>query len=232
MNEKARKEVLIVDDEPRMCESLRDQFTDCNEEANCPYEFEVDVALSAAECVKKVRSKNAGAGKLPYDVIVLDIRMEEEKSGLEASSALHQQLGWEAPVRIIFTGFPSYRQCVEAIHHGAWDYIVKEDVGVTLAAQIVVDSALARLQQIDLRQEQERRIAEDWLPRRLRELQEEYGGQFVALWDEEEVAVIASGRDTFELETRLKDWRKQHKYWEQPMVVLIPPQRGEPEQEV
>lgn len=228
MNEKIKKAVLIVDDEPRMCEILKDRFTDCNEKADCPYNFEVDVALSAAECIQKVRVKETEADEPPYDVIVLDVRMEMETSGLEASLpwALYQHLGWEVPIRIIFTGYPSYRQCVEAMRYDAWDYIVKEDVGTTPATQIVVDSAVTRLQQLDLRREQEQLIAADWLPRHLWNLQPEYGGKLVAIWHQPEIKVIASGRDAFELEGNLKDWRRQHAAWEQPFLVQIPPQRS------
>lgn len=235
MSEKTKKSVLVVDDEQRMCKILRDRFTDCNENVDCPYKFEADVALSAAECVEKVRAKIKGteADKPPYDVIVLGIRMEEETTGLKTNLALAclEEFGPEIPVRIIFTGYPNYSQCVEAMRYGAWDYIVKEDVGDTPMSQIVVNSALARPQQLDLRREQEQQIAADWLPRHLPELQPQYGGQLVALWHRPEVKVIASGHDAFELEANLKDWRKQHATWEQPFVVQIPLQRNDDEKE-
>lgn len=224
MNEKSKKTVLIVDDEQPMCEMLTDRFIDCNQRADCPYEFEVDVVLSAAECVQKVRAKS-------YDVIVLDVRMEEETSGLEVnlSLALAEELGYEIPARIIFTGYPNHKQCVEAMRNGAWDYIVKEDVDTTPATQIVVDSAMARLRQLDLRQELEQRIAADWLPRRLWKLQPEYGGKLVAIWHQPEIKEVAVGDDAFELEANLKEWREQHADWEQPFLVRIPPRRSESE---
>ncbi|MCI0563870.1 MAG: response regulator [Nitrososphaera sp.] len=220
MDEKNKKIVLIVDDEPRMCESLKDRFTDCNENVDCLYKFEADVALSVAECVQKVRAKS-------YDVIVLDVRLEEEEEGgLKANLglALREESGPERPVRIIFTGYPSYKQCVEAIRHGAWDYIVKEDVDDTSMFQIVVDSALKRLQQLDLRRELEQQIAAEWLPQHFHELQAKYGGQLVALWHRPKVEVLADGVDAFELEAKLKDWRTQHAAWEQPYIVQIPRQ--------
>jgi CheY-like chemotaxis protein len=122
MNRKNQKAVLIVDDEQRMCESLKDRFTDCNDKLDCPYEFEVDIVLSADECRQKVLTKS-------YDVIVLDVVLDirvkgktgEETSGLDAALALalYEQQGWETPIRIIFTGYPSYEQCVKAMRHGA-----------------------------------------------------------------------------------------------------------------
>lgn len=222
MIEKSKTTVLIVDDEQAMCEELKDRFADCNQKADCPYEFEVEVALSAAECIQKVRTNM-------YDVIVLDVRLEEEEGGLEVNLALAlaEGFGSERPVKIIFTGYPNYRQCVEAIRRDAWDYIVKEDVGTTPAAQIVVNSAVARLQQLDLRQELEQRIATNWLPWRLGKLQPEYGGKLVAIWHQPEIRVIAAGADAFELEANLKEWRKQHAVWEQPFLVHIPHRRSE-----
>jgi len=231
--EKPKKAVLIVDNELHICKVLKDNFTDFNKKVDCPYEFEVDIALSAAECIEKVRTKKGVDGDTPpYDIIVLDIRMEKENSGVEAAAALHVQLGWETPIRIIVTGFPNYRDCVETMRHGVWDYVIKEEVGGLPFPRIVVDSALTRLQQLDVRREQEQQIAADWLPRHFYELRAGCGGQLVALWHRPKVTVIASGRDAFELEAGLEEWRKQHPSWQQPFVVQIPLSRGEGEEEV
>lgn len=226
MSEKTRKKVLIVDDEPLMCEMLSDRFGDCVASQDCPYEFEVDVASSAAECVERFRAASPGAGRTPYDVVVLDIRMEGERSGLEASFAMQQQQGSESPVRIICTGYPSYRDCVEATRNGAWDYIVKEDVAETPLAQLVVNSAVARLRQLDQRREQESLIVSDWLPLNILDLQARYEEKLVALWHVPEVSVVASGSNAFDLEASLKDWRGEHDTWEQPFVVQVPPRHG------
>jgi len=222
MSMKARKKVLILDDEPLMCEMLIDRFADCVTNQDCPYEFEADVANSAAEWVERFHSAGHGAGQAPYDVVVLDIRMEGERSGLEASFAMQQQWGSESPVRIICTGYPSYRDCVEATRAGAWDYIVKEDNADTPLAQLVANSAVARLRQLDLRREQETLIVLDWLPLNIPDLQPQYEGRLVALWHEPEIIVVATGRDAFELEHSLKGWRRDHEAWEQPFVVQMP----------
>ncbi len=222
MSAKVRKKVLIVDDEPLMCEMLIDRFGDCVANQECPYEFEADVANSAAEWVERFHTEGPGAGPTPYDVVVLDIRMEGERSGLETSFAMQQQWGSESPVRIICTGYPSYKDCVEAMRTGAWDYIVKEDIAETPLAQLVVNSAVARLRQLDQRREQESLIVSDWLPLNIPDLQPQYDGKLVALWHEPEVSVVATGRDAFELEASLKGWRRDHEAWEQPFVVQIP----------
>jgi CheY-like chemotaxis protein len=223
MSEKIRRGVLVVDDERLMRDILRDTFDDCAETADCPYAFDVEVAGSAAACVEKIRERGRRDDRAPFDVIVLDVRMEAERSGLETAFALQEQLGAESPVRIILTGYPNYGDCVEAMRYGAWDYIVKQDVGQTPMAQVVVNSAVERLRRLDQRREQETRVAAGWIPAHLLDLQAEHAGRLVALWHEPEVRVIASGRDAFELEERLKDWHGEHDAWEQPFVVQVPP---------
>jgi FixJ family two-component response regulator len=214
---KNKKFVLIADDELRMREILHDRFAACDHRVECPYKFGIEEAMSASECIQKVRAKK-------YDVIILDVRMEEKTSGLgvNLALALGEELGYEEPVKIIFTGYPNYKQCVEAMRHGAWDYIVKEDDGTTPAAQVVVNSAVARLQELDLRRELEQQIAAEWLPQYLRELQAKYGGMLVAIWHRPEIAVVTSGTDAFELEVHLRKWRQEHAEWEQPFLVRIP----------
>ncbi|MDZ7392528.1 MAG: response regulator [candidate division KSB1 bacterium] len=220
MAEKIRKTVLIADDEPGYRTVLEESFSEAGREEDCPYEFDVDVTQSATECIQRVRAKN-------YDVLVLDVRMEEELSGLQALYDIFRELHHERPVRIIFTGFPDYRQCVEAMRHGAWDYIIKQDVpsgpgGREIKApRVVVNSAVARLRFLDLREEQKRIISKQWLPEHYAELEEKYGGQLVALWHHPEVKVIARGRDAFELEEALRDWRAVHQAWEQPLILNL-----------
>jgi CheY-like chemotaxis protein len=229
---KNKKSALIVDDEPSMLEILQDRFIDCKEVGDCPYEFEVETARSAAECVSKIRTRAAAPGETFYDVIVLDIRMEHEISGLNVAQALSspeiarslaEGFGFEKPIRIVITGYPNYNQCVQVIRSGAWDYIVKEDVDDKPMSQIVVDSAVARLRQLDSRQHQERQIAADWIPRHFIDIQNKYSGKLIALWHQPKVEIIASGADAFELEDNLKEWRSRRAAWEQPFVVRIPP---------
>jgi ActR/RegA family two-component response regulator len=201
--------------------------------ADCPYEFQVEVAESAAACVEKIREREQLTDQPPYDVIVLDVRMEGERSGLDTAFvlALYEELGVEKPVQIVITGYPSYSDCVEAMRYGAWDYIVKEDVGETPMAQVVVNSAVRRLRQLDLRREQESRLAASWIPAHLLELQAEHAGQLVALWHKPVGSVIASGRDAFELKDGLKDWHREHEDWERPFVIQVPPPRGDRQEE-
>jgi DNA-binding NtrC family response regulator len=214
---KITKTVLIVEDETSISFIVKERFLDCNKRPDCPYQFEVEEARTTPDFVRMVRAKH-------YDVVVLDVRLEEKTSGLVASFRLYQQLGWEKPIRIFLTGYPTYPDCVTAMRHGAWDYIVKEDEDDIPMAQVVVNSAMTRLRQLDLRREQAKTISGDWLPRNLRELQSQFGGKIIAVWHRPQVDIIASGSDAFELEDQLKDWRDEHEPWEQPFIVEIPPE--------
>lgn len=220
MSKKAKKTVLIVDDKIPICETLKDHFDDYSEKAECPYEFIVDIATSYDECVKKVLNKDKN-----YDVVVLDIHMEEVDSGLKLNIGMWNNKNTRSAIRIILTGYPNNSECVEAMRRGAWDYIVKEDVGEKSTFQIVAESALARLRQLDLLQELNDQTA-SWISSDFRKLQEDYGGKLVALWHHPEPSVIASGRNGFELESNLKKWRREHASWEEPRIVLIPALNG------
>src|SRR5262249_25009252 len=139
------------------------------------YTFSVEVVATAKESAAKLKI-------VSYDVVVFDVRLEEEDSGLYTAFALHQEAGATTPIRLMFTGFPSYRDCVRAMRCGAWDYIVKEDVGDVSMFDVLVNSALDRLRQLDLREKQENAIAIEWLPKHIYSLHAGYRGKLVALW--------------------------------------------------
>lgn len=230
MNEKTKKAVLIVDDDDITCKLLSRRFIYYNERSDCPYTFDVGIAQTAAECIQKVRSKAANNEK--YDIIVLDIWMENYRIGLDVNLnfALYEQLGWETPIRIIFTAYSDFGQCVEAIRYGAWDYVRKDDVGNRTGYQIVVESAISRLRQLELRRELEEQITAYWLPEHQWELQQRYGGKLVAIWHKPDIEVIAWGVDAFELEDNLKGWRSEHAAWEQPFIVKVLPAPSDSEE--
>ena len=209
------KIVLIVENEQPMAEILEQAFANRHKQEHHPYTFDVDVALTVKDGFEKIRVKH-------YDVIVLDIRFEGEGENVGLEVALGYAHYEETPVRIIYTAYPDYEKCIQAMRHGAWDFIDKH-IG---SEHDVVNSALARLRQLDLRRELDLKIAARWLPNNVRHLQKQFGGQLVALWPRplsDEADVIANGLDAFELEERLKGWRDDHEAWEQPFIARIPP---------
>src|SRR5215212_3377199 len=100
--------LLIVDDERDhaqvMCEALQRLGHKC------------DVVYSAAEARQKLDRKN-------YDVVVTDLVMEGQKSGLEV---LHRAQQNEPPPPVILvTAHADIPTCKQALSEGAYDYIEK-----------------------------------------------------------------------------------------------------------
>ncbi len=105
MNEKRR--ILVVDDEITVCKSIR--------QAILSEEYEVDMALSGEEALKKEKERS-------YDLIITDLMMPGI-SGLDLLKEVKQSKS-RADV-IMITGYPTIRTAVESIKLGAFDYIPK-----------------------------------------------------------------------------------------------------------
>lgn len=219
MKETSRRTILVVDDDIDWHKEFRLRFGNYEQRSDCLHRFRVETATSATSCIRKIRHRS-------YDAIILDIRMEERLAGIWAASALAKELGKEKPVRVVFTGYPEYETCVQAMRSGAWDYIIKKDYGDRPAAQVVVESIVNRFRQLDLEEELLDRIGREWLPANLPDLTARYPGMLVAIWydpaSDPEVQVVKSGRDAIELETRLAAWRRSHAEWQHPFIVRIP----------
>ena len=154
-------------------------------------------------------------------MLVLDAIFPDEgdKRGLELSMLVRRELGLETPIRIVITGKPSYPDCALAGRTGTWDYLEKKDVGNRAFADVVVESAIRRLQELDFRRELETAIMKDWLPSHYDDLEKQYSGQVVALWHEPEVTVVACGQDAYALAEQLKSWKHPEQDWKRPMFV-------------
>lgn len=214
MDQKSTSRVLLVDDNEAYYDVFRRRFTAASTRDDCPHRFEVDCVGSVTLGVEKIRDGLRHGQQ--YHVFVFDLMTEEDPhermAGLRGVAGL--RMAYESredlPIIIIFTAHPGYDSCVEALRHGAWDYILKEDAGDRPAAQLVVDSAIAGLCRRDLRATLRREIAVNWYPLHAAELNEQYPGQLVALWHEPSVHVVAAGADGFDLLKNLRPWRAQH----------------------
>ena len=100
--------VLIVDDEPTICWSVREALA---EEGHA-----VELAPSAEEGVRQLE-----AGWQPH-LVVLDVRLPG-KDGLSALVEWRQR--WPGLTIVIMTAFGDLETAVRALHHGAFDYLVK-----------------------------------------------------------------------------------------------------------
>ncbi|MDA0590950.1 MAG: sigma-54 dependent transcriptional regulator [Planctomycetota bacterium] len=99
--------VLVVDDEPAICWSLRELLRDDG--------HEVTIASSAEEAI-------AAAGSKRPDAIVLDVRLPG-MDGLSAMAKLKKVSG-SAPI-IVMTAFGNLETAVRAVDEGAFDYLTK-----------------------------------------------------------------------------------------------------------
>lgn len=99
--------LLIVDDEPSVCDSLMSWF---KEEG-----YEVEVAQDAKACLTKMAERQ-------FDIYLVDIRMPGI-DGLELQRRI-KKIQPEATI-IIMTAYASVESAVEALKQGAYDYITK-----------------------------------------------------------------------------------------------------------
>ncbi len=99
------KRILVVDDDQDSCELLREIFS--------AEGWHVDTALSPSQAFNV-------AGKEKIDLVVSDVNLEANQSGLD----LLKDLRTQCPV-ILVTGFGTLDSAVEAAREGAWDFISK-----------------------------------------------------------------------------------------------------------
>lgn len=116
------KRVLVVDDEPLICWTLRDHLTDEG--------YGVEVAANADEALASIDS-------ISPDVILLDVRMPGT-DGLTLLERLRAEES-EIPV-IIMTAFGTLETAVRAVQGGACEYLTKPfdlETATRLVAQAV-----------------------------------------------------------------------------------------------
>ena len=94
MNEKAKRRILVVDDEITVCKSIRQSILSDS--------YEVDMALSGEEALKKDEEK-------PYDLIITDLMMPGI-SGLDLLKLLKESR--PAVNVIMVTGYPTIKTAV------------------------------------------------------------------------------------------------------------------------
>ncbi len=109
--EAARKKhtILVVDDDHDVLRSLRLVLTTC--------EYKVITASNAAAALDILHNPMAGV-----DVVLTDIRMPG-MDGLELAVKIHQ-LDREIPV-LVMSAYAELTDAIDAIHRGAFDFIIK-----------------------------------------------------------------------------------------------------------
>lgn len=106
--------VLVVDDEPKVCKSIRQVLL--------REDYEVDMALSGEEALSRDAERS-------YDVVVVDLMMPG-RSGMDLLEMLKAA---NPKVRIIMvTGYPTMKNMLQAINLGAVDFLPKPFLPATL----------------------------------------------------------------------------------------------------
>ena len=100
--------ILIIDDDPLVCEFLEDQAADLGHTS--------DIAHTLKDGTVLASSRN-------YDVVFLDVRLPDG-NGLDALPEIRNSTA--APEVIIITGAGDPDGAELAIRNGAWDYVQKE----------------------------------------------------------------------------------------------------------
>jgi DNA-binding NtrC family response regulator len=114
MTDLAKKMILVVDDEPTVCKSIR--------EALLREEYDVDTALGGEDALRL-------SAKKKYDVFLVDLMMPGI-SGLD----LLKMLKSECPSSriIMITGYPTMKNTLQAMQTGAYDFLPKPFLPSTL----------------------------------------------------------------------------------------------------
>ncbi|HSA96757.1 MAG TPA: response regulator [Acidobacteriota bacterium] len=122
MTKTGKHRILVVDDEVRVCKSIRQVLLreDC----------EVAMALSGEEALRL-------DAEAPYDVMIVDLMMP----GLSGLDLLKMLRARNPKARIIMiTGYPTMRNTLQAMQLGAADFLPKPFLPATLRS--IVDAAL------------------------------------------------------------------------------------------
>ena len=129
--------ILVVDDEPIVCESCRRIL---EEEA-----YEVEVALSGQEAFDKMKERT-------FDVVIADLKMPT----IDGMDVLrHVRKEYPDTIVIMITGFSTVETAVEAMKLGAFDYIPKPFTPdeVSIVVKKALEKRSLQLENIYLRQE-------------------------------------------------------------------------------
>ena len=116
----ARHKSLLIDDDPDLCEMLRDSLEVCQD-------FDLSVADTAAACIAACSEDS------DFDLVMLDVGLPD-MDGREACKVVRRN-GFQAPV-IMLTGETAHADEVLGLDAGANDYVTKPFKFPVLLARI------------------------------------------------------------------------------------------------
>jgi signal transduction histidine kinase len=141
MNAGMKRRILVIDDEPRLAESLADLL---REEG-----YEVDAAVGGIKGIECLTAKE-------YEVVITDLRMPEV-DGFQVMD--HVARSCPDTALIVITGHASTESAIAAIHQRVADYITKPFEFDYLIASI--EKVFAQIEADQLRRDMIRMITHD-----------------------------------------------------------------------
>ena len=103
----AKSKILVIDDEKRMCDSIKVLLSNIG--------YEVDTAENGKVGIEKLQSTS-------FDLVITDLMMPE----LDGFAVMkHIKENCPGTLVIVITGYASVESAVRAIRSGAYDYILK-----------------------------------------------------------------------------------------------------------
>lgn len=119
--------VLIVDDDRMICDSFAIYLRDCN--------YEVTTCQDGAKAMEAF-------DEIQPDVVLLDIRIPGKADGIDVLKFINDKNS-RIPV-VMISGMGSIDDAVNAIRHGAWDYLKKPVLDLDILRH-VVDRAFGKM---------------------------------------------------------------------------------------
>jgi DNA-binding NtrC family response regulator len=118
-------------------------------------------------------------GQPPFDILVTDMKMgSAANEGLEVLRYFSNRL----PIAIVITGYPTIRNCVDAMKAGAWDYIEKYPPDETDPYERLNSSIHQACQERRKNPERgEPNPDSEWINEHYEELSKNYPGSLVAV---------------------------------------------------
>src|SRR5690554_2730622 len=130
--------ILVIDDEPDICETVRDILVDEG--------YEVSVAETAEDARRARRARRP-------DLVLMDVWLPDS-DGISLLREWKEQIGFTAPV-IMIAGHATVETAVEATRLGAYDFIEKplSLSKLLLTVQRALEADRLQRENIDLRRQ-------------------------------------------------------------------------------
>ena len=173
--------LLVIEDNSRFLDQLLQWLRE-----DFGYQ-EITIATSTKEAEEKLTN--------PCDVIIADMRMEQDDSGFTVLDFVNQNN--LSTVVIILTANDTVTDCRRAFQEGAWDYISKNMKGSSFETlNVSIQDAIAYLNRWGNRPNQQ------WFEENRQVLENDYWGQWIAIINQ---SVIEVADTENELIARLKE---------------------------